>query len=192
MHRARSRGTSAKSSGRPPRTTAAASADPQREPALGADQRAQVDLAELGLLVDLAGDRPGRAAARGAHARAGDPNPLRDRLVHRLLERRRAGRAVVGAQQPLAQLAGVPAAHRQVLAADADRVVAGRPSAPRRRSARATSVLRWMRTNPAAAQRSSSVVERHPHQMACRRRCAGARSRRAPRRSAPPSAARSA
>ena len=38
-------------------------ADPHGQPSLGADQRAQVELAELGLLADLARDGPGRARA---------------------------------------------------------------------------------------------------------------------------------
>ena len=49
--------------------------------------------------------------------------------------------------------------------------------------ASATRWRRWMRTKPAAAHCSSRVAQRHPHQVARRRRCAAARSRRAPRRS---------
>ena len=133
--------------------------DGDREPQLGAHQAVEVDVAELGLLVEVARHRPG-VHRGGAAPRAGDPDPLR-RAARRRAHASAAARAPVAdrpAQQGVAQVLGVPPAHLQLDVAR--RRTEHRPWSMRTSltCGRATRVLRWMRTNPASAHRSSSTL----------------------------------
>ena len=159
---------------------------PQRQPQLRRHQRGHVDLAEPGLLVDLAGQRPQVARWSRRRGAAGDPHargaagPV---LGVGRPARRHGAVGSAGAQEPVAQLAGVPPAHLELGAVQNARCSGRAPCGPPRTWGRATSVLRWMRTNPAAAPALLEGAERDADQVGAAARCAGGRSRPAPARS---------